>query len=64
MEATFIDMLVNNGVAVGVIVWFMFKNNKDMETFKTAITEENRLTRDTLNELKIVIATLGGKEHE
>lgn len=64
MESTIMDVIFNNGVAVGVIVWFMFKNNKDMDTFKTAITEENKLTRDTLNELKIVIATLGGQKSE
>lgn len=60
MDVSFIDILVNNGVAVGVIVWFMFKNNRDMETFKDAIASENQLTRDTLNELKVVIAKVGG----
>lgn len=60
MDTTFIDVLVNNGVAVAVIFWFMFKNNRDMETFKEAISTENQLTRDTLNELKVVIAKSWG----
>lgn len=62
MDVSFVDVLLNNGVAVGVIIWFMLKNNKDMETFRAALTEENRLTRETLNELKIVIAKIGGQE--
>jgi hypothetical protein len=64
METTFIDMLVNNGVAVGVIVWFMLKNNKDMETFKNALQKENAMTREVLNDLKVIIAKQGGASNE
>lgn len=59
-----VDILINNGVAIGVIAWFMLKNSKDMDTFKAAITQENQLTRDTLNELKVVIAKIGGQSNE
>lgn len=64
MDMNVLDIIVNNGVAVAVIIWFMFKNTKDMDTFRNIMQQENQLTRDTLNELKIVIAKLGEKHNE
>jgi hypothetical protein len=64
MDVNFIDILVNNGVAVGVIIWFMLKNNKDMDTFRNIIQTENQQTREVLNDLKVVIAKIGGSTHE
>lgn len=64
METSAIELLMNYGAMGVTLIWFMWKNNKDMETFKNTIQAENQLTRETLNDLKVVIAKLGGIKDE
>lgn len=60
-----LDLLVNYGAMGAMLIWFMWKHNKDMESFKQIIQTENQLTRDTLNDLRLVIAKIGGvKEND
>lgn len=47
-------ILLNNGAMGAMLVWFMFKQSKD-----------NEQTREVLNELKVIIAKVGGVDgHE
>lgn len=62
MDVNFVELLANYGAMGVMLVWFMFKNSKDMETFKNAMQQENELTREALNDLKLVIAKIGGSE--
>jgi hypothetical protein len=61
VEVNLFELLFNYGAVGVVLAWFMLKNNKDMETFKTAMQEESKLTREALNDLKMVIAKIGGQ---
>lgn len=64
MEVNFVEILMNYGAMGVMLIWFMVKNSKDMETFKATIQQENQLTREVLSELKIVIAKSGGQINE
>jgi hypothetical protein len=64
MEQAVIDILMNYGAMGVMLVWFMVKNNKDMENFKEIVRQENALTREALNEVRLVIAKVGGQSHE
>lgn len=61
MDVNFVELLANYGAMGVMLIWFMFKNSKDMETFKDAMKQENELTREALNDLKVVIAKIGGE---
>jgi hypothetical protein len=64
VEGSVTEILMNYGAMGIMLVWFMFKNSKDMESFKSIIQKENEQTREVMNDLKIVIAKLGGVESE
>ena len=64
MDTSIVDIIFNNGIAVGVLIWFMFKNKKDMEMLKAAMRDENKMTSEALSELKVVIAKVGGLKDE
>jgi len=64
VDTSIVDIIFNNGIAVGVLIWFMFKNKKDMEMLKAAMRDENKMTSEALSELKVVIAKVGGLKDE
>lgn len=64
MDVNFVEIFANYGAMGIMLVWFMVKNSKDMETFKATIQQENQLTREVLSELKVVIAKSGGQVNE
>lgn len=49
-----IDLLLNNGVTVGCLVYFMFYNNNQMEQTRKTLED----LKEVISELKIII------EHE
>lgn len=58
-----LDMFFNYGAMGAMLVWFMFKYSKDMDRLTQVIQTENQLMRETLNDLKVVIAKVTN-QHE
>lgn len=55
----FFEILANYGAMGIMLIWFMFKNAKDMESFKQVLQNENQQTREVMNDLKVLIAKVG-----
>ncbi|MCY7525116.1 hypothetical protein MWG61_13300 [Bacillus safensis] len=68
MEASLFEQAVNilaNYGAMGVMLgWFMFKSSKDNEKNTQAVLDANERTQEALNELRFVIAKIGGVSDE
>lgn len=61
MEQALIQTLANYGAMGIMLIWFMVKNSKDLDRISQIIEQQNQLTRETLNEIKVVVAGLVGK---
>lgn len=55
-----VNLLVNNGVAVGVIVYFMYYNTKQIDELKKIIQDNTEI----LKELKTVFEMTSDKLHK
>lgn len=53
-----VDLIVNNGVAVGCIIYFMWTQNNTMNKLNETMSK----LCDTVTELHAMVKTLHGKE--